>query len=221
MELNVNGQPSDNCTCKWWYKNMGCNCPPCQQLLYPPDDFEAFVDNLLKVYGPKKVKRAPKITVDNPVPDHVSSYELTLTTTKDDPYELRTYLHKVVQSKMFGVTGFKACIELTQAGLPHIHAILYTDKKYVDATKIRTAIKYPYRYECVKVRDPVKYYNYLIKEKNNATVNIYCQQKGIPQIWHTIDAKDTDNDDFVVERLAGDGWEQLEQPLGLPATLPQ
>ena len=127
------------------------------------------------------------------IPEHESVYELTLTTTKDDPYELRAFLKKVCKSKMFNIVYWKASIELTKAGLPHIHAILYSSNKYCDATKIK-ALKYPYRYEFIKVRDENAYNNYIIKEKYNVDINMYCERKGIPQIWDA-------SEDDVQEKL--------------------
>lgn len=139
------------------------------------------------VYKPKHVDYLPDpAEVFFPgIPAHESVYELTLTTTKDDPYELRTFLKKVCKSKMFNIVYWKASIELTKARLPHIHAILYSSNKYCDATKIK-ALKYPYRYEFQKVRDEDAYNNYIIKEKYNVDVNMYCDQKGIPQIWDAL-----------------------------------
>lgn len=147
------------------------------------------VEDVIKAMLPKKWVR--KLVRDEPnppevfypgIPAHESVYELTLTTTKDDPYELRTFLRKVCKSKMFNVVYWKACFELTKNGLPHIHAILYSSNKYCDATKIKS-LKFPYRYEFQKVRDEDAYNKYIIKEKNNVDLNMYCERKGIQQIW--------------------------------------
>lgn len=118
----------------------------------------------------------------DPIPAHKSTYELTLTTTKDDPYELRQWLKKIVSSRMFNVVKWKACFELTEAGLPHIHAILYSDNKYCDSSKIKS-LKYPYRYEMKPVRQLEAYNNYILKEKDNPIVQEYCLKKGITQIF--------------------------------------
>lgn len=147
-------------------------------------------EDIIKSMLPKK--RVPKPREDHHpdpeevfypgIPEHESVYELTLTTTKDDPYELRAFLKKVCKSKMFNIVYWKACIELTKNGMPHIHAILYSSNKYCDSTKIK-ALKYPYRYEFLKVRDEDAYNKYIIKEKNNVEVSMYCERKGIQQIW--------------------------------------
>lgn len=110
-------------------------------------------------------------------------YELTLTSIKDDPYELRTTLGKIVKSKMYKVKYWKAAIELTAAGIPHIHAILCMDCKYVDRVKIKKWT--PYRYSFSPVRDLDNYLNYVIKEEHNNIVIDYCKKKGIPQIWES------------------------------------
>lgn len=133
----------------------------------------------------RKVKKPAQEPIQEPaeiIPEHKSVYELTLTTTKDDPYELRAYLNKIVRSRMFGVVKWKACYELTEAGMPHIHAILYSENKYCDATKIK-ALKFPYRYELKPVRSLHGFNNYILKEKNNPIVIEYCAKKGIPQIF--------------------------------------
>lgn len=123
---------------------------------------------------------------EQPVPqqamqqDYKSVYEVTLTTTKDDPYELRQWIQKIAESKIYDVTDMPYCIELTEKGLPHIHAILYSKKKYCDGTKLKS-LKFPYRYEFKRVRHLDKYIEYVHKEKNNNIIIEYCQRKGIPQ----------------------------------------
>ncbi|AUM61759.1 Rep [uncultured virus] len=114
-----------------------------------------------------------------------SVYELTLTTTKDDPYELRQYLDKIVKSKMFDVKAFKACMELQENGNPHIHAMLWSGKKVLNSNHIKTKIKFPYRFTLKFVRRQQNYYNYILKEKDSPIIIEYCQRKGIPQEWHT------------------------------------
>lgn len=109
-----------------------------------------------------------------------SVYEVTLTTTKDDPYELRQWVKKIADSAMYGVVDMPYCIELTQAGLPHIHAILYSSKKYCDGTKLKK-LKFPYRYEFKRVRNLEQYVKYVHKENGNNLILDYCQRKGIQQ----------------------------------------
>lgn len=117
-----------------------------------------------------------------PTKPYESIYELTITTTKDDPYELRQIIFKIAQSAMFEVVSCAACIELTKAGLPHIHAILYSKRKYLDASKIKRFT--PYRYELKRVRNESAYTEYIKKEKDNLTVSTYCEKKGIPQFFN-------------------------------------
>lgn len=114
-----------------------------------------------------------------------SVYELTLTTTKDDPYELRMYFDKICKSKMFGVKAFKACMELQQNGNPHIHAMLWSSKKVLNSNHIKAKIKFPYRFTLAFVRRQQNFYNYILKEKDSPNIIEYCLKKGIPQIWHT------------------------------------
>lgn len=116
--------------------------------------------------------------------DAASAYEVTLTTTKDDPHELRQFLKKIVESKMYGVKAFSACIELQENGMPHIHAVIYSDKKYCDGTKVRSRIKFPYRYTFQRVKKLDNYLNYIEKEKDNLNIVEYCEKKVIPQFWN-------------------------------------
>lgn len=109
------------------------------------------------------------------------AYELTLTTPEDDPYYLRTALSKIVSSNMFDVTYYKASMELTKDGKPHIHAILFTKRKYLDSSKVKKLFKY--RYELKRVRDLPAYLNYIKKEFSNVSIIDYCAVKGIEQFW--------------------------------------
>jgi len=149
----------------------------------PSEVFKRVVDEVFKVPVVCELippEPLPEVIVDKFAP-YESLYELTLTTTVDDPYELRMSLDKIVKSAMFEVKGYIACIELTKNSLPHIHALLFSTRKYIDGSKIKKL--YKYRYECKRVRMPKNYYDYLNKEKNNPLVIDYCAKKGIPQIW--------------------------------------
>lgn len=109
-----------------------------------------------------------------------SVYEITLTTTKDDPKELIGYMDKIIKSKMFGVEYYEYVIELTEKGLPHIHAVIYSNRDKIDQSQIKAkGIKFPYRYECVKVRNLPKYLIYIHKEKHNNIVLQYCEKHNI------------------------------------------
>lgn len=135
----------------------------------------------------KKVEqpvRQPQVQVDV-LPAYTSCYEVTLTSTKDDPYELRQWIQKIANSAMYAVVDMPYCIELTEKGIPHIHAILYSNKKYCDGTKVKR-MKFPYRYEFKRVRDIEKYKNYIYKEKDNPVIIEYCFRKGIPQFSNAI-----------------------------------
>lgn len=114
-----------------------------------------------------------------------SVYELTLTTTKDDPYELRMYFDKICKSKMFDVKAFKACVELQQNGNPHIHAMLWSGKKVLNSNHIKAKIKFPYRFSLAFVRRQQNFYDYILKEKDSPIIIEYCRKKGIPHQWHT------------------------------------
>lgn len=140
-------------------------------------------------YEPELYGKRPK---PQPLPDDIEMkfrpyeglYELTLTTNKDDPHELKELFGRITRSAMFAVKGYIACIELTKAGLPHIHALLFSSKKYIDASKIKSM--YPYRYECKRVRLPGRYYEYINKDVESAATIDYCKAKGIVQVWDSV-----------------------------------
>lgn len=149
----------------------------------------AFLADIRERFAPPPPNPAHIIGDPEPLPEEIhdrfepyeSIYELTLTTPDDDPYELRSALERIVKSAMFEVKGYIACLELTVKGIPHIHALLFSNRKYIDGSKIKAL--YTYRYECKRVRRPADYYEYLQKEDGNPLVEDYCVKKGIPQLW--------------------------------------
>lgn len=160
---------------------------PCQ--VYPGKECQThfepcFMSHIAKKYWLKKVTEVVKPQVPRPK-EYLSVYEVTLTSTKDDPYELRQWVNKIAQSAMYSVIDMPYCIELTKAGLPHVHAILYSKKKSIDASKIKK-LGFPYRYECKRVKSLDNYENYIMKEKNNPIIIDYCTRKGIQQFDNAI-----------------------------------
>lgn len=149
------------------------------------DKFEELV---LDVLYKHKVRVKPEIVEfqENKDVEGVESvYELTLTTTKDDPYEIRQYFQKICESKMFAVKAFKACFELQENGHPHIHAMIWSGKKVLNSNHVKTKIKFPYRFSLKFVRRQLNFYNYILKEKDDPTIIEYCLRKGIQQLWST------------------------------------
>lgn len=113
------------------------------------------------------------------VPAAQSVYELTLTTGRDDPLALDAAMKKILKSKMFRIIAYQYAFELTQKGLPHVHAILYSGKRFMDATKMGTF--WQERFELKKVISEKHYINYIFKEKNNKLVIDYCRKRKIDQ----------------------------------------
>ena len=113
-----------------------------------------------------------------------SHYELTITSIKDDLYELRTIVKKISESKMFSIIDMPFCIELTKAGIPHVHCYIKSMKPYIDRSKMKKFI--PYRFSCERVKSEKGYFEYLFKEKDNPIVIDYCNKKGIPQFDNAI-----------------------------------
>lgn len=149
---------------------------------------DALMYRIAKRYIPaEKAERVPELPappVILPVPPHESVYELTLTTNVDDVYALKEAFQKISNSNMFEVAMSYACVELTKEGLPHIHAVLYSNKKYLDATKVKQFWKL--RYELKRVRKIDNYLNYIKKEDGNPIIVDYCARKGIDQFWYGI-----------------------------------
>lgn len=171
------------------YDDEECNCPAIvayREKLHQRTKvgLDKYISDLFEKMGLPKPRAIP-----NPLPQPVvdkfqpydSIYELTLTIDKDDVYQLLGDFNKIVKSRMFEIKGYIACIELTQSGLPHLHALLFSSRKTIDASKIKKL--YQYRYSCKKVRLPGNFYEYINKERHNATVQGYCDARNVPQIW--------------------------------------
>lgn len=140
----------------------------------------------IRKYKLPKIKLPPPIVIQNPIGAQVpantrSIYELTLTSPVDDPHFLRQKLDLICKSNMFEVISYIGAFELTQARLPHIHAILYSKRKFLDASKMKKM--FPHRMEIKKVRDHQAYLNYIFKEKDNPDIIQYCQDKNVTQLF--------------------------------------
>lgn len=156
---------------------------------------------------PRFAKKVPRLPIVVPPKPDGSIYELTLTLPEgtDDPYLLRTTLQKVVNSRMYEVINWAACIELTAKGTPHLHAIIYSKKKYCDGSKLKgKPISYPHRFEFKRVRSEHDYLNYIKKEAGNPVILDYCAKKGIPQYWKCHIDVHTEEEEPTEEVAAGD-----------------
>lgn len=166
----------DNCKCDGAFLQR-CNAAE-----------QTYVDMLAQGYMPElKAKPAPAPLpqeVEDKFAPYQSIYELTLTTPVDDIAALREGFLKITRSAQFAVKGYIACIELTEAGVPHIHALLFSNIPKLNASKIKAM--YPHRYECKKVRMPGNYHAYINKEKDNQLVKDYCTLHNVEQIWEHI-----------------------------------
>lgn len=108
-------------------------------------------------------------------------YELTLTVpVRDDktPYELLPWITKFITMKTFKVLDWMYVVELTDAGMPHIHALVAT-RGYVDKSKF----KYPHRFELKVVRDLGNYINYLHKDIYDPLHIQYKVQYGLQTLY--------------------------------------
>lgn len=115
--------------------------------------------------------------------DDLNRYELTLTVPADEDNvicDLTTHMHKIVKSKMFKISEWFACIELTKNKVPHIHMYIVSEKTIL---KSRIAKLYPHVFHLSKVRNVKKYLEYMEKEKNNQEVINYCKEKKCSQFY--------------------------------------
>lgn len=152
----------------------------CDNIRLPPGFWEKLHEEFTAEGIIPKFKK--RVLHDLEIPKHESCYELTLTTPNDDPYQLRQAFQSMCDSAMVDPVMAYACIELTKAGLPHIHAIIFSKKKYLDSNKLKRFT--PHRFELKRVRQMDNYINYIKKEDGNQSIIDYCLLKGIPQFWY-------------------------------------
>lgn len=152
-------------------------CPTCWPKVGTISDVE--FNKIVELKMPIHAAPAALITGSKHNYGQRSIYELTLTTSKDDPKALCIAMTKIVKSKMVGSIRCKYSIELTKSGLPHIHAIIYSSKKFIDASKIKPF--WQERYELKKVISEEHYLNYILKEKNNPAIIAYCAKHNLKQ----------------------------------------
>lgn len=192
--------------------NMGCHginckwftevCPPCERchLL------------LLKLNVPHRWVE-PLPVVDPPciggelhpdIPIHSSVYHLTLTSNVDDPYEIRNTFHKFIKSAQVEAVYWIAALELTKAGLPHIHVVIYSARKYVDVKKISQAKYFRGRFQLNTVRNLDNYLLYINKNFRSLITEEYCARKGVPQFWSIKDVAESNVsvEDFDIQQEA-------------------
>lgn len=129
-----------------------------------------------------------------------SKYELTLTTADVEPCKLNEAMVKIAKSKMFNLVYWEYAVELTKEGRPHIHAILYSGKRFLDATKIKSFWKE--RFELKKVMSEANYLLYISKEKNNPIVIDYCKKHKIEQYVKCQANQQQPKSELEVENLA-------------------
>lgn len=83
-------------------------------------------------------------------------YLITFTRPSDerDPHDVLECARKVVRSKQVNALMWAMCLELTQAGAPHVHIVLFSEK-YFDYKKIgnfNRGFKYDVQYEKYDVK---------------------------------------------------------------------
>lgn len=129
----------------------------------------------------------PKDAIPRPafreLPDG-SIYELTLTVPSvDDLKELIDGFYKIITSKMYEIHYYEGCIELTKAGVPHIHAMLVCGNKTPKASTIKKL--YKYRFTCQKARMPDAFREYVWKGWGDFLIKNFCEDYNIRQFFRT------------------------------------
>jgi len=81
---------------------------------------------------------------------------------------------------MFEIVSLEWCMELTKAGMPHLHGFIMSTKQYLQPSKLKK-LGYPYRFSMTKLKKPEAWAHYILKEKNNFSHIAYCRSKNIPQ----------------------------------------
>lgn len=122
--------------------------------------------------------RLPRVEPVN-IPNYESCYELTITSLSEDPKDLLQSFDTIVNSKMVSCIGYDRCIELTHNGYPHIHAAIYSSKKYLDAKKICALSKT--RTSLSRVRNLDNFFNYINKDRDNQSTISYCLKHSVEQ----------------------------------------
>lgn len=178
--------------CKW-FTHGGRPCDRCHELLV--------YMRVPHKYEEQKPEPVPDVggVIHPEIPMHSSVYHLTITTDKDDPYEIRDALHKFVQSAQVEAVYWIAAMELTKAKLPHIHVAVYSKRKYIDVKKISKAKYFQKRFQLNQVKDLEKYLLYINKNYRCIDTEEYCARKSIPQFWSI---KDGDENNIAVQEHA-------------------
>lgn len=109
-----------------------------------------------------------------------SAWELTITTDIDEPHIILAEFNKFVSIKMFDIVRYYGQFELTQIGLPHIHAVIFSKKKTLDVTKVKRYFKK--RISFSRVRDLQKWLEYIKKSSEDILIKDYCVDHNIDQI---------------------------------------
>lgn len=109
-----------------------------------------------------------------------SAWELTITTDIDEPQIILAEFNKFVSIKMFDIVRYYGQFELTQAGLPHIHAVILSEKKSIDVSKVKRYFKK--RISFSRVRDLQKWIEYIKKNSEDILIKDYCVEHNIEQI---------------------------------------
>lgn len=148
------------------------------------DILENLVDPNYKFEITQEVKQMIEDVLDKKFPkteNKQNQFEVTLTTVSTEPYKLIETMNKIVNSKMFEITTWKACLELTANDRPHIHMWISSPSQ-IQPSRIRKIHKE--RFTCSRVRNPQAYLEYLEKEKENAKVINYCLEKECSQFYN-------------------------------------
>lgn len=123
----------------------------------------------------------PKLVEKHVTPDDVQAdrcYKHFITYTCKPSvglHELLSCLDFLRNSKIPGTNKFEACLELTKSGEPHLHVLLWSTKKYMDKTKLKSVG----HVDVKKVKDSsdvIKIRKYMAKMEEDPQLIKYCEE---------------------------------------------
>lgn len=122
-----------------------------------------------------------------PLPEG-TAFEVTLTVPPDDSTvimikTLADGFYKILGSKMWDIVYYEACVELTKAGIPHIHAIVVCGGRPLKAANAKKL--YPHRMSVTRAKDLVALRDYVWKGWGNISEKNFCDDHNIRQFFRT------------------------------------
>lgn len=167
----------------------------CFKTAYPDDYQDRYIEWEQISRHPVLAKHAPSLIPREylPRPDlgelpqgPVHEFTLTVPSGESHPEMIKTLadgFYKVISSKMWDVAYYEACVELTKAGIPHIHAIVVCDAKPMKAANAKKL--YPHRLSVTRAKDVTALRDYVWKGWGDFLIKNYCDNHYIRQFFRS------------------------------------